>query len=328
MGGSIWVESEPGKGSRFHFTARFALPSWSEYVVVADDPSALRDMPVLVVDDNATNRKILLRVLTGWRAIPTAVDSGASALAALHSTAESGGAFPLLLIDAQMPDMDGFTLIELIQQSPSWKSATILMLTSSGQLGDAKRCRELGVSAYLTKPIRQAELMSAILTALGTKSVVTPEQAAPLVTRHSLREHLRTAPVRSSPLRILLVEDNAVNCLLALRLLQKRGNQVVVAGNGMEALALLEKESFDLALMDVQMPEMDGFQATAAIREKERVTGNHLPVIAMTAHAMVGDKERCLAAGMDDYITKPIDPAEMYEVIARHAAAVPIAADF
>jgi signal transduction histidine kinase/DNA-binding response OmpR family regulator len=328
MGGRIWVESEPGKGSRFHFTARFALPSSPEPFIVANDPGVLRDMPVLVVDDNATNRKILLRMLTRWNAIPTAVDSGASALAALYSAADSGGDFPLFLIDAQMPDMDGFTLIERIQQSPSWKSATILMLTSSGQLGDAKRCRELGVSAYLTKPIRQAELMSAILTALGTKSVITPEQTAPLVTRHSLREHPRTAPLRSSPLRILLVEDNAVNRLLALRLLQKRGDQVAVAGNGMEALALVEKQSFDLVLMDVQMPEMDGFQATAAIREKERLSGNHLPVIAMTAHAMVGDKERCLAAGMDDYITKPIDPAELYDVIERHAAPITAPADF
>jgi CheY-like chemotaxis protein len=186
------------------------------------------------------------------------------------------------------------------------------MLTSAGQRGDAKRCREIGVAAYLTKPVRREELLDAILTALGATPI---KEAMPaLVTRHSLREN-------RNHLRILLVEDNAVNQLLATRLLERRGHSVTVAGNGKEALVVLEKGSFDLVLMDVQMPEMDGFEATAAIREKEKHFGNHLPVIAMTAHAMKGDKERCLAAGMDDYITKPIRPEELAELLAHYSVA-------
>jgi CheY-like chemotaxis protein len=201
-----------------------------------------------------------------------------------------------------MPEMDGFALAESIKRNPEWGTATIMMLSSAGQRGDAKRCRELGIAAYLTKPVRQAELLDAILTALGTKPI---KEALPaLVTRHSLREN-------SKQLCILLVEDNAVNQKLAARLLEKRGHTVAIAGNGKEALAAVEKQSFDLVFMDVQMPEMDGFEATAAIRGKEKASGNHLPIIAMTAHAMAGDRERCLEAGMDDYITKPIRLEEL-----------------
>jgi CheY-like chemotaxis protein len=208
-----------------------------------------------------------------------------------------------------MPEMDGFALAECIKRNPDWKTATIMMLSSAGQRGDAKRCRELGVAAYLTKPVRQGELLDAILTALGTRP--TQEASPALVTRHSLRE-------ASHHLRILLVEDNAVNQVLAARLLEKRGHSVMIAGNGKEALAVLEKQSFDLVFMDVQMPEMDGLAATAAIRAKEKISGNHLAVIAMTAHAMVGDRERCLAAGMDDYLTKPIRLEELTGLLARY----------
>jgi len=318
MGGRIWVESEPGKGSRFHFTAHFGLQKVPARTVVPRDPTTLRDMRVLVVDDNATNRQILLKMLTNWHTNPTAVESGARAITALREAQGLGSIFPLILLDAQMPEMDGFALAECIKRNPDWRAATIMMLSSAGQRGDARRCRELGVAAYLTKPVRQGELLDAILTALGTRPI---KEAPPvLVTRHSLREN-------SNHLRILLVEDNAVNQVLALRLLEKRGHTVAVAGNGKEALTALEKQSFDLVLMDVQMPEMDGFEATIAIREKEKTSGNHVPIIAMTAHAMVGDKERCLEAGMDDYISKPIRPEELNDFLKRHSLSVKTGAE-
>jgi PAS domain S-box-containing protein len=318
MNGRIWVESELGKGSRFHFIAHFGLQKISTKTVVPRDPATLRDMRVLVVDDNATNRQLLIKMLQNWRTNPIAVDSGAKAITTLREAQGLGRFFPLILLDAQMPEMDGFALAESIKRNPDWKTATIMMLSSAGQRGDAKRCRELGVAAYLTKPVRRAELLDAILCALGTR----PLQAAlppALVTRHTLREN-------SHHLRILLVEDNAVNRLLALRLLEKRGHTVTVAGNGIEALAALEKHSIDLVFMDVQMPEMDGFQATAAIRAKEKLSENHLIIIAMTAHAMIGDKERCLAAGMDDYISKPIRPAELDALLERYALIVSLEA--
>jgi PAS domain S-box-containing protein len=313
MHGRIWVESEPDKGSRFHFTAHFGLQKNPAGTVVPRDPRTLRDVRVLVVDDNATNRQILLKMLSNWHTNPTAVDSGAGAIIALREAHGLGRIYPLILLDAQMPEMDGFALVESIRKNPEWKIATIMMLSSDGQRGDAKRCRELGVAACLTKPVRHGELLDAILAALGTRPA--RETAPTLVTPHSLREN-------SGHLRILLVEDNAVNQLLAVRLLEKSGHTVAVAGNGKEALATLEKQSFDLVLMDVQMPEMDGFEATAAIRGLEKESGNHLPIIAMTAHAMVGDRERCIEAGMDDYITKPIRTEELIEVLARYSPAV------
>jgi PAS domain S-box-containing protein len=311
MRGRIWVESELGMGSRFHFTAHFRLQKIPARIIVPRDPKTLRDMRVLVVDDNATNRQILLKMLTNWHTNPTAVESGAKAITALREDQGLGRTFPLILVDAQMPEMDGFALVECIKKNPDWKTATIMMLSSAGQRGDARRCRELGVASYLTKPVRHGELLDAILTALGTWPI---KEAAPaLVTRHSLRE-------ASDHLSILLVEDNAVNQVLAVRLLEKRGHSVTVAGNGKDALAALEKRFFNLVFMDVQMPEMDGFEATAAIREKEKTSGNHLPIIAMTAHAMVGDKERCLEAGMDDYITKPIRIEELSDLLKRYSS--------
>ena len=310
MHGRIWVESELGKGSRFHFTVRFGLQKVRARTVVPRDPATLRDMSVLVVDDNATNRQILLKMLDNWHMRPTAVESGARAIVTLRDAQGLGRSFPLILLDAQMPQMDGFALAESIKRNPDWNAATVMMLSSAGQRGDAQRCRELGVAAYLTKPVRQGELLDAILTALGTRPIKEPPPA--LVTRHSLREN-------SHHLHILLVEDNAVNQMLAVRLLEKQGHTVAPAGNGKEALAALQKESFDLVLMDVQMPEMNGFEATIAIREREKASGNHVPIIAMTAHAMVGDKERCLRAGMDDYITKPIRLAELTRLLQRHS---------
>jgi len=226
-------------------------------------------------------------------------------LEALERAASAGTPFPLVLLDAQMPGMDGFALAERIKQNPKLAGATIMMLTSAGQRGDGARCRELGIAVYLIKPIRQSEMLEAILSALG-KSL--GKERPTVITRHTLRENRRK-------LQILLAEDNAVNQQLAIRLLEKRGHTVTPAVNGSEALALLKTSQFDLVLMDVQMPTMDGFQATAAIRKEEESGGRHLPIIAMTAHAMEGDRERCLAAGMDGYVGKPIKVEEFIEAV-------------
>lgn len=295
MGGRIWVESQMGKGSKFHFTVPFGLQKAPARTIIPAHPERLREMRVLVVDDNATNRHILAKLLQNWHMQPSLAESGAKAIVTLGEAEGLGRKFPLILLDAQMPEMDGFALAEAIKRNPHWRSATIMMLSSAGQRGDAMRCRELGISAYLTKPVRKEELLDAILTALGSRASADRT----LVTRHSLRES-------RGRLRILLAEDNSVNQLVALRLLEKYGHSVTVAANGRKALELLEKNAFDVILMDVQMPEMDGWEATKKIREKEKSIGGHIPIIAMTAHAMKGDEERCLAAGMDRYLTKPL----------------------
>ncbi len=304
MGGRIWVESEEGKGSAFHFTARFGMQTASAVRSQAGSPSQLIDMPVLVVDDNATNRKILHEVLSHWHMKPTVVESGPSALATLAHAANTGSAFPLILVDAQMPEMDGFTFIQNILDNPNFAGSTIMMLSSAGQRGDANRCREMGVAAYLTKPVKQKDLLDAILSALGAAR----QSDAPLVTRHLLREHRRG-------LRILLAEDNLVNQRVAVRMLEKRDHVVTVAANGREALQALETKQFDLVLMDVQMPIMDGLETTAAIRESEKGSARHLPIVGLTAHAMKGDEERCLQAGMDAYLPKPIQIKSLSDVI-------------
>ena len=265
----------------------------------------LAGLPVLIVDDNPTNLRILEKTLLGWSMKPILADSGRAALAALKQAKEAGEPPQLLLIDAQMPLMDGFGLIEHLKQDPDLPTATVMMLTSGGQRGDASRCRELNISGYLTKPVRQWELREAILSVLGTRK---PDGGTTqLVTRSTLRETRKH-------LRMLLAEDNAINREVAVRLLSKRGHTIVVAVNGKEAVAAFETQSFDLILMDVQMPEMDGFEATAAIRQKEKSLGTHIPIVAMTAHAMKGDRERCLAAGMDGYLSKPIHTDELIKI--------------
>jgi CheY-like chemotaxis protein len=212
--------------------------------------------------------------------------------------------FALVLTDADMPEIDGFQLVEEIRKNPQLAGVALMMLTSGGQRGDAARCRERGLAGYLTKPVGQAELLEAVLRVVGTNPT---RGKPPLVTRHSLREDGR-------PLRILLAEDNLVNQKLASRLLEKHGHNVVIAANGRQALQRLGNEEFDLVLMDVQMPEMDGFETTAMIRRMEEATGAHLPIVAMTANAMQDDKERCLAAGMDGYLSKPLNVDELLVV--------------
>jgi signal transduction histidine kinase/DNA-binding response OmpR family regulator len=314
MGGRIWVESLIGRGSQFHFTIRLAVVD-ARAIDIGEiaSPELLRNVKVLVVDDNRTNLRILEGMLTRWEMKPTSVEGGEEALAQLSTARTAGEPFGLILTDMHMPKMDGFSLVENIRRRPELSTITIMMLTSAGHRGDAVRCQELGVAAYLLKPIRQSELREAIARVLGAKE---QKGAIALITRYSLQDARDPATF----LRVLLAEDNAVNQRLAVRLLEKRGHRVVVAGNGREALEALEKESFDLVLMDVQMPEMDGLAATVAIREKENATDTHLPVVALTAHAMKGDRERCLAAGMDGYLSKPIRPPELDAILETYVA--------
>ena len=306
MGGRIWLESEPGQGSCFHFTmkARIAAAATPTEKV---EPRALENLGVLVVDDNATNRLLLAKMLERWKMRPAQAASAAEALQRLREAQQGGSPFDLVLIDVQMPEVDGFALVEQFGKQTDLGNFAVLMLTSAGQPGDAARCRELGIAAYLTKPVAQEELLPAILAVLEERE---PRMAAPrLVTRHTIRE-------RGRRLRILLAEDNAINQLLATRMLEKQGFTVALANNGKEALAALERQNFDVILMDIQMPEMDGFEATAAIRQREKGTpGPHQIVIAMTAHAIAGDRERCLWAGMDGYVSKPFRIADLLKEI-------------
>jgi PAS domain S-box-containing protein len=313
MGGRIWVESEVGKGSAFHFTAHFRRQTGAT-VEPSIEPEDLKDLSVLVVDDNATNRRILEEVLTNWGMKAIILASGRAALAEMERAAANGHPIPLALLDAMMPEMDGFDLAAQIKQRPELARATIMMLSSAGQREDAARCRELGIAAYLTKPIKQSDLLDSILTVLHSSSAkaltpaVQPQPSLPTTQRR---------------LHILLAEDNAINQRLAITMLEKRGHTVAVACNGKEALAASEKAIFDLILMDVQMPEMDGFEATKAIREREALAGQtpgapasfRIPIVAMTAHAMKGDRERCLEAGMDAYVSKPIQGRKLFDVI-------------
>jgi two-component system sensor histidine kinase/response regulator len=312
MGGRLWMESELGKGSTFHFTVAFALGDAPAAALVPADAVALRGLPVLVVDDNATNRRVLEEMLTGWRMVATLAASAPEALRALHEARQSGRPFPLVLTDVQMPEADGFALAEAIKKDPATADAAVVVLTSVGQPGDAARCRELGIAANLPKPIKRSELRDAIQLALGVPRAARDRPV--LVTQHSLRETRNTG-------RILLVEDSNVNQIVARRLLEKRGHTVVVASNGREALAILAAAGptgFACVLMDVQMPEMGGFECTGIIRSQEQMTGRHLPIVAMTAHAMKGDEARCLSAGMDAYLSKPIDPDDLFDVVERH----------
>lgn len=268
----------------------------------------LESLPVLIVDDNATNRAMLEETLSNWRMCPTAVSNGISAVVAMKRANAAGNPFPLVLLDAVMPEMDGFAVATQIKHDAELAGATIMMLSSDDRGGDASRCRDLGVACYLRKPITQSDLFDAILTAMGSEP--HEQQGLPTPAGASIGRGQR-------PLRILLAEDNEVNRALAVKTLEKRGHTVILAGDGREALAVLQTETVDLILMDVQMPELDGFGATAAIREREQVTGGHVPIIALTAYAMKGDRERCLAAGMDTYVSKPLRVKELFDAIAR-----------
>jgi len=312
MGGRIWLESRLGQGSTFHFTARFGVQD-GDMIRPSTQRLDLTGLPVLVVDDNATNRFILGELLAHWGMRPTVVDGGRPALAAIKQARNAGEPFLLVLLDVMMPEMDGFAVAEHIQRDAELAPMAVVMLSSVDLQGEAERCRELRIAAYLRKPVKESELLDSILAVMDVSPVTRAEPS-------SSAPDLLPPPARR--LRVLLAEDTPVNQRLAVTLLADRGHTVVVANDGREALDLLDLETFDLVLMDVQMPVMDGFQATAAIRAGENGTGRRIPIIAMTAHAMKGDRERCLAAGMDGYISKPIRAEQFLAVVeGRNAEA-------
>jgi two-component system sensor histidine kinase/response regulator len=311
MGGQIEIESELGRGSTFHFVARLGKTGAQAPAASTQSPVMLRGLAVLIVDDNDTNRRVLSELVRKWNMRPTTADGGPAAIAELRRAVAAGEPYSLMLVDQMMPDVDGFTLVEKLRAEPGLAPSAIMMLSSADRQTDAARCRQLKMAAYLVKPVKAAELQIAIMAAL---SGALDEQRARLPSSGRSADR---APVDGShrPLRILLADDNPVNQRVAQHMLQKAGHSALVVANGREALATLESESFDLVLMDVQMPEMDGFEATRAIRREEIQTGRHLPIIAMTAHAMKGDRERCLEAGMDDYVSKPIHKTKLLRAI-------------
>ncbi len=317
MGGRIWVGSEKGRGSTFHFTAHFGVQDQdrareTQGVLTLE---TLAGLSVLAVDDNVTSRTILGEWLTAWQIHPMLAVSGREALEILERAKGSDRPVDLCILDAEMPEVDGFSLAVEIMEQTKEKVPTILMLNSIDQPSEIARCRDLGIAAYVVKPVTPSELWDAMMTALGRGGSVSREAVKPEQGTNGASASIFIPGGRRY--RILLAEDNPINQMLAVRLLEQEGHSVTVAGNGLQALAVLEQAPFDLALMDIQMPEMDGFETTAAIREQERATERHLPIIALTAHAMKGDRERCLEAGMDEYLSKPLQAETLFGMIAR-----------
>jgi|HubBroStandDraft_6_1064221.scaffolds.fasta_scaffold01073_2 two-component system sensor histidine kinase/response regulator len=312
MGGKIWVESEPGQGSTFHFTVRFGISTKPPEPEVVLNPEILQNSLVLIVDDNQTNRTILVEMLKGWGIRSQAVNSAQAGLQSLKQGDAEGHPFTLIISDMQMPEMDGLDFIENVRNDERYKRICALILSSSGHRGEKDRARKLGIAAHLTKPVQPSELLDALLNAVSkpTQELMQKTQKV-------------NAEGGSGSMRILLAEDNAVNQTLAIRLLEKNGHHVVLAVNGQEALNALERQEVDVVLMDVQMPVLDGLTAIRTIRKKEAVAGGHMPIIALTAHAMKGDRERCLEAGADDYMSKPIRSAELLEAIKRMGSSKP-----
>jgi PAS domain S-box-containing protein len=319
MDGRIWVDSEPGEGSRFHFELCLEIDEDQHTPVPREAPVDIHGVRVLIVDDNGTNRRILRDMLTNWGMNPATVSSAAGALQALRDAREEGTPYQLLISDVNMPEMDGLTLAHSVVDDELLDPASVIMLTSGARPNDANELRSLGIAAHLIKPAKQSEVYDAVVASLSAAGVgcsvpQVPQAADPA-----------DGTVRS--LRILLAEDNLVNQKLALGILQKLGHRVTVAVNGQEALQAIKQQAFDLVLMDVQMPVMDGLTATRQLRNREQATDSHLPIIAMTAHAMKGDRERCLAAGMDDYLAKPIRLREVAEKISEVCEIGQIVAD-
>jgi signal transduction histidine kinase/two-component SAPR family response regulator len=314
MGGRMWLESELGKGSTFHFTARFGRGRAQE----SPEPTGvgLRGIPVLVADDNATNLRIIEEMLLSWEMLPVAVPGGAEALAALQRGHPSGEPFRLAIVDLVMPGLDGLEVARRIRASEQERRIPVLLMSSAGELIPAAELVSAGISRALSKPVKQSELLDAVSELLeGGRRRPIPLSAEVLADAE--------APRRSPPLDVLLAEDSPVNQRVASDLLERRGHRVRIVESGREAVQAVQEQHFDLVLMDVQMPEMDGLEATRAIRKMEERSGGHLRIVAMTASAMRGDRERCLAAGMDDYISKPIRAREFYSVVESWAAREP-----
>jgi CheY-like chemotaxis protein len=312
MAGSIWIESQLDRGSTFHFTARFKAQPEVNLSFAPPVLATLRGLSVLVADDNSTTRQLLNDLLSSWDMKPATADGGHWALAALNMASDRGQPFELALLDADMPDLDGFSVAAQIKLHPELARHVILMLRPDDLCGPCPK--DLGIINCLTKPIRPSDLLNAITMVFDS----TLEQGG-----QSTAAPARSLPLPRAPLRILLAEDNEINQRVAVGILEHEGHSVPVAANGQLALSALEKERFDLILMDVQMPVMTGLEAVAAIREKERTTGDHIPIIALTAHAMNGDRERCLDAGMDRYLAKPIRARELLTSIDNLISGLP-----
>jgi signal transduction histidine kinase/DNA-binding response OmpR family regulator/HPt (histidine-containing phosphotransfer) domain-containing protein len=331
MGGKLWVESEPGQGSSFFFEIVLEKAVGSRVAPSVQPLVSLRGLSVLVVDDNPTNRRVLEEALRLWETRPTCVESGPEALLELRRAVAAGEPYPLILLDAMMPDMDGFAVAEQIGRESDLAGAAVMMLTSADRQGDAARCRSLGLAAYLVKPVRLVELQRTISLALGQEAAAR----APAPGRGPKKDESKAVPATRS-LKVLLAEDNPVNQRVAIRVLEGLKHTVILANNGREAVDAMGQGEFDLVLMDVQMPLMDGLEATRLIREREARTHRRTPMAAMTAHAMKGDRERCLAAGMDEYLSKPVQREELVrilnwacdqQVVARPAGTPPPAGD-
>ncbi|MDA1052562.1 MAG: response regulator [Planctomycetota bacterium] len=305
MGGRVWAESEVGCGSTFHFVGQFGLGDPQALNLPQREPVSLHNTRVLVVDDNATNRRILVEMLTNWGLAVVSASNGIDALLQARQAKRDNNAFQLLLTDINMPGMDGFELSQQVKEDQRLQEMVIIALTSGSRLGDIARCEDLDIAAHLMKPVKQSELFDAIVNSLDATGI-TPDPETPIVT-----DQITPLP----PLRVLLAEDSLFNQRLAIGVLERHGHQIVVANNGHEAIAAVQSSRFDVVLMDVQMPEMDGLEATAAIRQWESEVGGHIPIIAMTAHAMKGDRELCLESGMDGYVPKPVRAKELFAAL-------------
>ena len=309
MDGRIWVESELGRGSRFQFELPLEVDHAAPPMDSSDAPVSIQGVRVLIVDDNATNRRILKDMLTNWGMEPTTASGGTLALQSLVDATEEDDSFKLLISDVNMPEMDGLMLTKTIVERSLMNPASIIMLTSGARPRDSSEFQSIGITSHLLKPAKQSEMYDAVVSSLSASGLKTN----PMLTKETPAK----LQVSSYELRILLAEDNLVNQKLAIGILTKLGHRVTVANNGKEALEKLQQATYDIVLMDVQMPEMDGLAATRELRRREQQTQTHIPVVAMTAHAMKGDREHCLAAGMDDYLTKPIRLKDMFEKLGE-----------